>query len=54
MNIQSPLPLTCTEKFALFNDQWPPKAITQMNGYQLLEYLSLPKLWTASLQFCLI
>ena len=34
MNRQIPLPVKFTEKFALFNDQWTPKVIAQMNDYQ--------------------
>ena len=34
MNRQIPLPVNFTEKFALFNDQWAPKVIAQMNDYQ--------------------
>ena len=34
MNSQIPLPVNFTEKFALFNDQWTPKVIAQMNDYQ--------------------
>ncbi len=34
MNRQTPLPVKFTEKFALFNDQWTPKVIAQMNDYQ--------------------
>ena len=34
MNRQIPLPVNFTEKFAVFNDQWAPKIIAQMNDYQ--------------------
>ena len=34
MNSQIPLPVNFTEKFAVFNDQWAPKIIAQMNDYQ--------------------
>jgi len=34
MNSQIPLPVNFTEKFVLFNDQWTPKVIAQMNDYQ--------------------
>ena len=34
MNSQIPLPVNFNEKFALFNDQWTPKVIAQMNDYQ--------------------
>ena len=34
MNRQIPLPANFTEKFAVFNDQWAPKIIAQMNDYQ--------------------
>ena len=34
MNSQIPLPVNFAEKFAVFNDQWAPKIIAQMNDYQ--------------------
>ncbi len=34
MNNHIPLPVNFTEKFALFDDQWTPKVIAQMNDYQ--------------------
>ena len=34
MNSQIPSPVNFTEKFVLFNDQWTPKVIAQMNDYQ--------------------
>ena len=33
MNSQIPSPVNFTEKFALFNEQWTPKVIAQMNDY---------------------
>ena len=34
MNRQIPLPVNFTEKFAVFNDQWAPKILAEMNDYQ--------------------
>jgi mannose-6-phosphate isomerase-like protein (cupin superfamily) len=33
MNSQIPSPVNFTEKFVLFNEQWTPKVIAQMNDY---------------------